>query len=272
MHSADPKNDAVSEPVSSHSDAGATDSRAHGTKVVSRVPLWVLSVLAGICAGLCSGLAGESIGKAIPLSVVYPPGFEKMGGYQQNAARAESESKAEQVRERKKASAVFGVLGLALGLALGLVGGLTAGAPAFGLARAAAGGLIGLVLAAGVSWIAIPIFFRFLDPESGGLLLVFMTHAEIFLTVGATAGLALGLGLGDKQAMVRALFGGLFGALIGTISLEIITALEFPMMRTFQPISSEPLPRLLAHVCVAVGASFVAALAVGPPATRPATA
>ena len=88
------------------------------------------------------------------------------------------------------------------------------------------------------------------------------------LIVGAAGGLALGYALDHRPSLGRALAGGALGALAGTFLLEIVNSLTFPLMRTYEPVPSERLPRFLAHLLVAVCAALVAGLAVGTPARK----
>jgi hypothetical protein len=157
-------------------------------------------------------------------------------------------------------------------MTLGFVGGLSCGSFARARASAAVGAVVAGLAGAAIAFAAIPLFFRFLDPESGGLLLLFLTHGAIFAGIGATAGLALGLGVGDRSSLSRAAFGGLLGGLLGTFIFDSALSLMFPLMRTFQPIPDEPAPRWIAHLCVAIFVAFSAALAVGSPRGRQRTA
>jgi len=233
-----------------------------------RLPLWLLTLGAGLIAGLLAGMGGEAIGNAIPLLVVHPPDYAKMGGRQRDTAHAEAVKMAEKALERKKAAGDYGLLGLALGLSLGLVGGLAVGSPRSGFMGAVIGGTIAAAAGAGMSWVVVPLFFRYRDPEAGGLIGLFITHAAIFTGVGAAAGLALGFGLEDRRALGRALFGGILGALVATFVFETASSLAFPFLFTFQPVPGEQLPRLLAHMCVAICTSLAVGLAVGKPHSR----
>jgi hypothetical protein len=126
-----------------------------------------------------------------------------------------------------------------------------------------AAGVAGAALAA----VFVPVFFRLEDPETDastmGLLLLFFTHAAIFIGIGATSGLALGWGLGDRGKFVPALIGGLLGAVIGTFAFEVINSLLYPMVRTYEPIPTEPTPRMLLDICVAVGIAILAGWTAG---------
>ena len=265
MIAEEPQPSAGSKPDPSYppGETGPNRSWTAGERGVLRFPLWLLTAAAGLIAGLLAGLGGEAIGHAIPLSVEYPPDYAKMGGYQKDAARAMAVGEAEKVVERKKTAGAYGLLGLVLGLSLGLIGGLAVGSPRSGFMGAAIGAAIGAAAGAGISWVVVPLFFQYQDAELGGLVGLFITHAGIFAGVGAAAGLALGIGLDDRPALGRALLGGILGALVATFVLETASSLLFPLMRTYQPVPAEQLPRLLAHLCVAICTSLAAGLATG---------
>jgi len=237
------------------------------------VPLWLLTLGAGIVAGALSGLAGEATGRAIPLNIEYPAGFARMGGYQKDAVLASITVDALRVAERKRAAVAYGLLGGLLGVGLGVAGGAARRSFRSGLGGAVLGGLTGAAAGAALSAAVVPIFFRFEDPETDatitGLLVRFFTHAAIFAGVGAAGGLALGWGLGDKRSIGRALFAGLLGAVFGTLAFEVISTVAFPFLRTYDPVPSEPIPRMVAHLCVAVGTAVLAGMAAGAARTRP---
>jgi hypothetical protein len=101
---------------------------------------------------------------------------------------------------------------------------------------------------------------------------LFITHAAIFVALGAASGFALGLGLGDRSALARAVFGGLLGALAGTFAFETANAVAFPLVRTFEVVPSEWLHRCIMYLCVAVCTGLMAGLAAGNSTKRSATA
>src|SRR5262249_26066986 len=146
-------------------------------------------------------------------NIVYPPDYKQISGYQKLAVQSNIEGVARVVVERKKAAVAFGLLGLVLGLSLGLTRGLVDSSWPSAMAGAVGGGAAGAVAGAGLSFVLVPLFFKYQDPESG-LLVLFLTHAGIFAGVGALSGLALGLGSGDRSALGRAFFGGMLGALV----------------------------------------------------------
>jgi hypothetical protein len=202
-------------------------------------------------------------------AIVYPANYAQLSGYHKMAVQAELEGKARVVVERKKTAVAFGLLGLVLGVSLGLAGGLARGGSRPALAGAVIGGLAGAAAGGGLSWALVPWFFRYEDPEGGGMLVLFLTHAGIFAGVGAASGLALGLGLNDRPALGRVLFGGLLGALIGTVAYEAALGTAFPLMRTYEPLSTERVPRLLAHLCVAACTALLAGLAAARTLRKP---
>jgi hypothetical protein len=240
-------------------------SSGTGGRAVGRVvPLWLAATTVGVLAGLVSGLAAESTDHAYPLEVHYPPGFEKMSGYKKDAFRSMSMVAAQRVLERKRTGAAYGILGLVLGVAMGLTGGLWSGSAQRGFLGAIVGGLAGALAGWGLSTELVPLFFRFLDPESG-LVWLFAAHAGIFGGVGAAGGLALGVGLGDRAASWRAIIAGFCGGLAGAFLLETFLAVGYPLLRTFEPVPPERLPRLEAHLAVAVCSALLASIAAGSP-------
>jgi hypothetical protein len=237
---------------------------------MSGLPLWLLTLGAGLVCGLISWAGGEAIYPTFHIKdeVIYPENYKTLSGYQKQGVDSKIQGVAQRVVERKKSAASFGLLGLVLAAGLGLIGGWAAGSPRGAGLGAVGGGLAGALAGAGLSWAAVPLFFRYLEPESGFLIL-FLTHAAIFIGIGGATGLGLGLGLGDGPSTVTALLGGLLGGFIGTAVLETVNSLEFPLMRTFEPIASERIPRLVMYLCVAAAIAGLAGLAAGRRARVP---
>jgi hypothetical protein len=259
------------EQVQPTPDASAADqpvdpgpSATSSSVVAWQLPLWLLTLAAGLVSGLISWAGAEAAaGLFRPENeLVYPANYKQLSGYQRQAAKSMIEGEALRAAERKKAAASFGLLGLVMGSGLALIGGWVAGSLRTAARAGIGGGLTGAAAGAGLSWAAIPLFFRFQDPEMG-LTVLFMTHAAIFIGVGGAAGLALGLSLGDRPSLVRALFGGLAGGFLGTIALETVNSLAFPLMRTLEPIAPERIARLSMYVCVAACTGLFAGLAAG---------
>ena len=247
-----------------------TPSETSSTVVAWRLPLWLLTLAAGLISGLISWAHGEVafVKFRAEREMVYPENYRLLSGYQKQSVTSQVVGVAQQVAERKKSAASFGFLGLVLGMSLGLVGGWMGGSLRKAVSGAIGGALAGAAAGGGVSWVAVPLFFRFNDLDSG-MIFLFMTHAAIFIAVGGACGLALGLGMADRKATAGALFGGLMGGFIGTIALETVYSLTFPLMRTLEPIASEPTPRLLTYLCVAVCTALFAGLATGARAGKP---
>jgi hypothetical protein len=222
-----------------------------------------LTLGASLVAGLISWAGGEWTFPRFRLSdnIIYPPDFKQLTGYHKQAVKSNIETAAHAVTERKRAMAAFGFLGLVLGGFLGLSGGLAAGSARSAFTGAAFGAVAGPAIGAALSFAFVPLFFRFLNPEQG-LLILSLTQAGIFAGIGAVSGTALGVGLNDRSALGRALFGGLLGALLGTVLFGTVLSLAFPLFRTFEPIPTEPIPRLMMHLSVAVCIGVLAGLAV----------
>jgi hypothetical protein len=234
------------------------------------LPLWLLTLGVGVVSGLIAWAGGEAMSTRIRIQdeAIYPANFRKMGTYEKQAVDAEVQGAALRAVNRKQAAASFGLLGMVLAVGLGLIGGLAAGSPRTAILGALGGGLAGAVAGAGLSWVVVPIFFHFQTPASG-LAVLFLSHAAIFCGIGAMAGLALGLGLGNRPALGRAIFGGILGGGFGTVALEIVNSLAFPLMRTLEPIASEPTPRLLTYLYVAILTAYFVGFAAGSRPGRP---
>jgi hypothetical protein len=242
-------------------DAGlANESPAGPTKAPSS-PLrsWLL-VLA---AGLFAGLAGFGIGEVAPR--FYPVSYELSPEIRRNTARVPIELERRMgVSRDQSATLAYGGLGMVLGLTLGVAGGFARRSP-----RAAiAAGVVGMVLGgAGMTRVLLPFYHATRAAASeadqnNDLALALRTHGGIWLAIGAAAGLALGIGLGGGARMARALIGGILGAGVAAVIYEFGGAILFPVAETFRPMAKETLPRLSAHLavalCVAAGALLLA--------------
>jgi hypothetical protein len=258
---------------SAGSEVPSFQATTAGKRSGFRLPLWLLTLGAGLAAGLISWAGGEAMFNMFPIeaAIIYPANYKQVSGYAKMELKATLEVQARAVVERKKAAVSFGLLGLSLGVCLGLAGGLAADSARTAVSGAVGGGIAGAVVGGGLSYAIVPLFFRYFDPEQG-LLILFFTHAAIFAGLGAAAGLGLGLGFEDRSRLSGSVFGGMFGALIGTVAFETANSLAFPLMRTYEPISSEWLPRLLVYLCVAAGTALMAGLAVGGSSRKPAPA
>jgi hypothetical protein len=235
-----------------------------------RLPLWLLTLAAGLASGLISWAGGEMMFDRFRIedAIIYPADYKQISGYQKQNVTARIQGDAIRVVERRKAAASFGLLGLSLGVCLGLAGGLAGGSARTAGLGAAGGGIAGAIVGGGMAYGIVPLFYRYFDPEQG-LLVLFFTHAAIFAGLGAAAGSGLGLGLGNRSALAGSIFGGMLGAVVGTVAFETANSLAFPLMRTYEPISTDWFPRMLVFLCVAIGTALVAGLAVGGAARKP---
>ncbi len=275
----------------------------HFAAAKRHVPLWLLTLGAGIIIAALSGIVGEATYNGFPVRIVdrtgklvlqttnkpavislpvtkqLPDNFDSMDGYVRTGARAMLTGEGERIAERYRAATLFGSLGGLLGLGLGLIGGLARGTPRSGWIGATVGGLGGVLAGVALSLALVPLYFQlqdsasqaeFKNPDapSGLLLLLFLTHAGICAGVGAFAGLGLGLGLGARNKVPVALIAGMFGGCVGAFAFDTVNSLLFPLMRTFTPIPDEPVPRLVALFCVSVATSFIAGLAAAEPRPR----
>src|SRR5579871_53379 len=88
--------------IPQHAEAGAR----------RRLPLWLLTLAAGLVAGVISWAGGEATFDWFKLgdAMVYPPNYNQISGYQRMAVQAEVEGKARLVVERRKTVAALGLL------------------------------------------------------------------------------------------------------------------------------------------------------------------
>jgi hypothetical protein len=271
MPADEPRPNPVPAPVSISTDSAAGSASRMDTSTGARrfLPVWLLTLLAGAAAGSLAAFGGEKTFDAFALDPHYPANYGSTSGYERAAVRADVSRTAKQVVEMKKATVAYGFLGLLLGAAMGIAGGLARGSIRSGLGAVLVGGVTGAVTGAGLSAALVPVYFRFTDPAKG-LILLFSIYAAIFAGVGAAGGLALGWGLGDRRTIGRSLIGGAIGALVGTFAFQSINSLAFPLLATFEPVPAERIPRLVVHLCVAIGTAALAGLAAGRVGNRPA--
>jgi hypothetical protein len=230
---------------------------------------------AGLLAGLISWVCGEWTYNTFQSVFVQPPNWAKMNGYDQAAYRSSDEIRQKPSLGQKNAVLVFGVLGAALGGALGLAGGLARRSPLRGVTAGAVGAITGALFPAGASIGAVPVFYKFVDPEMG-LMAPAITHMAIFGAIGAAAGMSLGLGLGGRVNVVKGLFGGLLGGILGALVYNVVASLAFSGMRVYDPIpkdAAERLPRLVMHLSTALLVSALAVVSlhmgnVAPPSAK----
>jgi hypothetical protein len=237
---------------------------------VRQLPLWLLTLAAGLVVGSVSWLGGQLTQGAFPVAIETPPEVAKMApGRDRSAIITALLRQAWRAAERSKVATAYGMLGALLGVALGLIGGRSRGPTRSGWRGALGGGLTGAAVGAGLWWVLAPLMYRLqdaaqiADPDFASRFLQIhcLFHAGIGAGVGVAAGLALGWGLGDRASLGRALIGGFFGALAGVFVFEMINTLASPLGHAETPLPEESLPRLAMYLGVAGGAAFLAGLA-----------
>jgi hypothetical protein len=159
-----------------------------------QVPLWFLTLAAGLVVGTLSWLGGQFTEGAFTVAIETPPEVAKMErGPDKSAIIAELLRQAGRAADRNKAAAAYGLLGALLGTALGLIGGRSRGSAHSGWRGALGGGFAAAVVGSGLAWVLAPVMFRLqdaaqtADPDfsSKFLLIHCLYHAGIGAGVGA---------------------------------------------------------------------------------------
>jgi hypothetical protein len=225
----------------------------HRETRANRAPgrLWTCALAAALVGGIGSWLAGEAVYGRFQVQVVKPPNWNQLNTFERQDYLVRQEVSKEPTVATKNSALTYGILGGVLGAAMGLAGGLAGGSWYRGLWNAVIGLAAGVAAGAGGAALAVPMFFRYLDPESS-LMLPLLTHAAIFGLVGAVGGAVFGLGLGRGLSVLRATVGGLAGGLVGTVVFEVLIAIAYPLMKREAPIPLETIPRLAVHLGVAM--------------------
>jgi hypothetical protein len=270
MPSEEPQNDLAGAPVPNQPAKG--DRMAEETTTPPgtghRLPLWLLTLAAGLVIGALSWVEGQLTQDALTVTVETPPEVARMpSGPDRSAKIAELLRLGWRATERNKSVAAYGLLGALLGVTLGLIGGWTRGAPHWRSSMVS--GLTAAIAGAGLAWVLTPVMYQLQDAaqisdpdfSSKFLLIHSIYHAIISVGIGSAAGLALGWGLGDRSSLGRSLMGGFFGGVGGVLLFETINSLAFPMMHAETPLPEESLARLAMYLGVAGGVTLLAGLA-----------
>lgn len=245
--------------VSTSSEITGTGSRPRG-----RMRGWFLPTIA-MAVGLVGGVAAWAIGET-PAVIV--PAVEKEVPFMGMGPSVPSLSpESELAAQQETAARAFGLLGGLTGLLLGLAGGLTSGSRRRALVAGGVGLIVGVLVSAGITWVAVPGFEGWRLASPGDLVPCLLLHGVCWLPIGAVGGLALGLGLGGRDRLLSGLVGGILGAFLATLVYEFLGAALFPMAGTGEPISTTPMSRLLGRLLVPVLTGLGAALAGVLPAT-----
>lgn len=241
-------------PIEVDPPPGATPSKGLTTpRQFPSARVWILALMAGLIAGFTSWLIGEAIhGRFGPpeLVVTASPSGGFLGAPEIHKLRM-----AKRAAQTLEATLTFGSLGAVLGLALGLAGGSARGSARAALSAAIAGAILGGVVGAALTEVVLPIYFRFLNPDTNDLILGILIQVVISSGIGAVGGAAFGIGFGDRSHAVRAALGGLLGATAGVLVYEMVGALAFPTDGTSNLISATWVTRLFARLAVTTLAS-----------------
>jgi hypothetical protein len=220
-----------------------------------------MTVGSALIAGSLAALGGELTYHGLHKEPQYPASFSSLSSSERAVARAVVRFNTRVAVETTKATAAYGLLGVALGVALGLAGGLAGRSRHVSLRGAVVGGVLGGIAGAGLSMVFVPLFFHLMAEAITALPLLLMTHAAIFAGVGAASGAALGWESGDRRVILRCAVGGVVGALVATLAVEVINIAAFGVMRIFEPVPAKSMARILVHLWVALGAGLGAVLA-----------
>lgn len=228
----------------------------------SSLKTWLLILGAGLFAALVGFAIGETGPTLFRPSTNVPPEMRR----NRNAFQNEMERR--MVASHGKIAALsYGALGMLLGLALGVVGGLARRSPVAAVAAGLTGLVLGGAAGAGTTIVVLPYYNASRvgvsdEDYNKDLGTALCTHGAIWVTIGVTAGLALGIGLGNRGRVFRAVVGGILGAVVGAVIYEFGGAVFFPLAETFRATPVQIVPRLLAHLtvalCIAAGALFFA--------------
>ena len=224
-------------------------------------PFWLITVGSALIAGALAALGGELTYPAFHKEPQYPASFSSLSSSERAVARAVVRFNTRVAVETTKATAAYGLLGVALGVALGLAGGLAGRSRHVSLRGAVIGGVLGGIAGAGLSMVFVPLFFHLMAEAITALPLLFLTHAAIFAGVGAVGGAALGWESGDRRIILRCAVGGVVGALVATLAVEVINVAAFGVERIFEPVPAKSMARILVNLCVALGTAVGALLA-----------
>jgi hypothetical protein len=262
-------------PTSDPEFTQGSTAKAEGPAVPgasTRSVVWFWALAGGLIAGLAAWQGAEwNYHRFLP-QTVRPPNWNKMNIYERADYTSNELLRKVPPAETKNTALANSILGAALGFALGLAGGLARRSPRAGLLAASAGGLLAAVAGAGVSALTVPLFYKYVDPETGPLVPL-LTHLAMFTVLGGVAGLALGLGLGSAGSAGRCVMGGMLGGAIGSFLFEVIIAFVYPLMRLQEPIPTEATPRFLIYLCVATFTALCVAVTCPlpnrPPSPQP---
>ena len=224
--------------------------------------VWAFSLAAAVVAGLGAFALGEWV--VPPFDP--PVNMENfMGGLINKPTLVGL-----QVAERKNAMLTFGLIGGLLGLALGLAGGLSNRSARSALFGGAAGLALGAALGAGSAAGLVPIYHaqhqRNKDAVTKDLAIPLLIHVGLWSAVGLAAGAALTIGARAGGRAPSVVTSGLIGAALGAAVYEVVAALVSPEGRTYQPVSTSWLPRLLAATICPILTALLATFALVSPA------
>ncbi|WP_169975836.1 hypothetical protein [Tautonia rosea] len=249
-----------SAPLGGSSPSCANEQTSGGADPSTGPPspwIWAWVVVAGLVAALMGWGAGE-------LALVgFKPGFQMDDSLRQSLETATAETR-RQMNEAttRSATVAYGVLAAALGLCLGVAGGMAGRSRSQTVSAVALATVLGGLAGAASTYALTELFHEIFRASSANyskdMLTPLLLHGGMWLPAGFFGGLALGLASGGWRRAGQAVFGGCLGVVCGVVVFEILAALLFPTAKTTHPLASSALPRLFAHLSVALLVALLA--------------
>ena len=162
--------------------------------------------------------------------------------------------------ETTKATAAYGLLGVALGVALGLAGGLAGRSRHVSLRGAVVGGVLGGIAGAGLSMVFVPLFFH-LSEAHNRTASAFLDSCGDLRRRRRPPEARPGLGIGRSQDHFQMRDRRHRGSSVATLAVEVINVAAFGIWRIFEPVPAKSMARILVNLCVALGTAVGALLA-----------
>jgi hypothetical protein len=227
-------------------------------------PIWRIALACGAGAGIVAWTAGELTHGAfkpeLVKQVTIAGTFIQPSLVTQNAA------------DFKNAILAFSILGGVMALAMGIAGGLAARSIIRGLIVGSSGAVIGVLVAVGVTKLALPAFYRRLAPDPNDVMTPMLVHGAIWTALGAVGAIAFAIGIKARREYFYIIVNSCVAAFSASFLYHTAAEGLFPAANSSEPIASAASARLLAAVfvtmLVAVGAASGATIRTPAPAAK----